>query len=764
MRTRNLAILCTAFLLPIAGACEGPAGPPGPPGGEGPEGPGGDTGPMGDPGDPGQDGEDGQTPWNTSGGVVIDIESATITGGVAEVVFTLTDTTSGEAKPLDRDGWLTEGVVNTSFVLAELAEAAAGVPGSYTAYTTVQVAGQEPGTEDVIATQVRGENVADNYEVLDVEAGRYKYTFEASASAASPTRTQTVLARATRTYREVAYADNTLYDFLPSGATATLTREVVTDDQCDSCHGDLNMHGGQWSSVRECVTCHTAQASDPDTGNSIDFRNMVHKLHRGAELPSVEAGGEYKLIGYRQGVHDFTFNSFPQFINGHGGEMRNCVTCHAGEQGDQWDTNANYPACTGCHDNLVFSDQDPPEAWQIQHQLNVPSTMACTNCHNPSLGSVAGFHEVPQLVGTAPQLAVAILNISNTAPGQQPVVRIQVTVDGVGRNILTAPLSTLRATVAGPNTDFATFWQQTISTTSGTLVAVDAANGIFDYTFPAATAIPVSATGSYTLGIEASQNNFCGDDVCDSPETNATCATDCEVGEVAGSNRYAAEAPMMAFAVTDATAVPRRQVIDSDSCNGCHRDLTFHGGGRRGGEYCVMCHQPNNANDERAPHFESASIDVETVDFRVMIHKIHSGADLTNPYVLGGNPTPNAGNPLGTPVDFGHVRLPRPTSDCNACHKDESYTLPIQAAALPTRMETRNCIEDPAADGDLYCSPANFVVQSFSLVPPTAAVCTSCHDADYVAAHAEVNTTQAGVETCATCHGPGSVFEEHAAP
>ena len=67
MRTRILAVLCTASLLPIAGACEGPVGPPGPPGDEGPEGPGGDPGPKGDPGDPGQDGQDGQTPWNTSG-------------------------------------------------------------------------------------------------------------------------------------------------------------------------------------------------------------------------------------------------------------------------------------------------------------------------------------------------------------------------------------------------------------------------------------------------------------------------------------------------------------------------------------------------------------------------------------------------------------------------------------------------------------------------------------------------------------------------
>jgi len=437
---------------------------------------------------------------------------------------------------------------------------------------------------------------------------------------------------------------------------------------------------------------------------------MIHKIHRGGSLPSVVAGTPYQLVGYQQLVDDFSTVEFPQ-------DIARCTACHAGAQGDRWKTAPAKAICTSCHDTTSF-EATPPAGMVLHGGGAQADNSPCSVCHAPT-GSIAGItdkHFTGLLSAAAPSVALAIQSIANTAPGQVPVVTFQATVNGAPANLLTTPLTRLSATIAGPTTDETSFWTARIQGTSavGTLAAVDATNGIFSYTFPATGAIPATATGSYTIGLEGF------------------------VQPTSSDPRYAALNPTLTFAVTDATPQPRRQIVAVDKCNGCHFSLAAHGGARKDPKYCVLCHNTSLQNTPASLAGGTSAL-AFTVDFRSMVHKIHMGEQLTAGYAIGNS-------------NWSELRYPRAITGCDACHTSQNWTLPLanSSAYVPSMQTLYTC---PAGT---TCTPAlaNWTATPAPLAPETS-VCTSCHDAPYTAAHAQLNTTPGGVEACATCHGPG---------
>jgi OmcA/MtrC family decaheme c-type cytochrome len=702
-----------------AGGCEGPAGPAGEPG---------DPGDPGDPGEPGEPGEDPRTPFLAGAGLVIEVLDTTLIDGTATTTF---EVTNDSGYPLDIDGQFTPGTVSINFVLARLAEDSEGVVQGFHAYTTRE---QTSPITDETAVQPAADS-GGTFEEL--EPGVYTYTFGTTVEPPDASATHRVAIYATRSMDDDTFVANTVFDFIPSGSGEPTTWQVVSEASCNDCHGELAFHGGSRRGLEMCITCHSQNdAIDPDTGNSIDFENMVHKIHMGRDLPSVIAGTPYQIIGFRQSVHDYSTVGFPGFIS-------NCATCHGGPDAEAHRQRPTAQACTSCHDTTVFTTP-VPDGMVLHGGGTQPDDAMCAVCHAPT-GSIAGVTDVhlpPVLHPDVPPLELTLLDVRNSGPGEAPIVTFRVEVGGSARDILAEPLPGLSAMLAGPNTDFA--WRTLAPVQGGgargTLTAVNAAAGEFDYAFDAQDALPVDAAGSYTVALEGFHNPthpFDGDDTV----------------EVAAAN------PVMAFAVTDPEPVPRRMVVDSERCNDCHTRLAFHRSRRLDANYCTTCHNPDMTNEQGAPRVRGVEQLVESVNFGTLIHKIHAGGVLSQGYTLGVRPFPNATNPWGTAKEYSDVRYPRPLAECGACHVSTTYDLPLAMTHMPTLRQVRECTEDPTdPEVDELCDMADLVVIEEILTRPETAACTACHDRPDTQAHAEIMTTTTGAESCATCHGPGSSY------
>ncbi len=619
-------------------------------------------------------------------GLNIQIVSVTIPSDRKPVViFTLTD---DAGQPLDRTGVFTPGVVNTSFILAY-------IPQNASQYVDYSVSPQTSPITGVTAQQAATDR---NGVYTDRGNGSYSYTFGTVLPAGYDTAaTHTLGIYATRDLTEFGlsfYVANKTFDFLPDGAPVTKIRQVVVTTACNQCHDPLSAHGETGRrDVSICILCHTPQTLDPDTGNTVDFKVLIHKLHMGSSLPSVKAGHPYIIIGFQQSVNDYSTVVFPQ-------DIRNCTTCHRDSlQVNNWLLNPTAATCGSCHDDVNFATgANHPGGPQ-------PNDQYCARCHYPQGeqeydASIMGAHTVPYKSQQLVNPKFQILGITNTAPGQNPTVQFKIT-DKNGNPLTPSDMGgssgRLAATIAGPTSDYRYYVQEAAN-------GAAYSNGIASYTFKAP--VPSGASGTYTVELEGYVN------------------TTLNPGTVnAVVYRDAADNVVQNFSVSGAV-VARRKVVDIANCDKCHDKLQLHGNNRNQIEACVLCHNPADTDSDQRP---ASANPPQTIDMKIMIHRIHTGENLTRDFTIYG-----FGGSINT---FNDVLFPGDRRDCIKCHVDTTYTVPLPASVTPS------------------ITPRDF----WSPTLPTAAACLGCHDSIDAAAHAFVNTAPFG-EACGVCHSEDDDF------
>ena len=760
---------------------------------------------VGCSGDDGTDGSAGPS------GVVI----APVTGSTA---LTIAITGAAVSSPpvvnfrvTNQNGESVIGLTDTDFRfnIAKLVPGTFGNPYNWQSYLNRVQGGAVVGTQERKATGSAWGSLVANGD------GTYTYTFatDITSAAANPCPAPCTDAagkpldlsyQPNLTHRVGIQLNNTAlprangtYDFVPAGGAA-FRRDIVRTGKCNECHGQLAAHGGGLRvETKLCVTCHNPGSWDNSPGNiqTLDFKVMIHKIHRGDELPSVVAGGTYKI-----GTADFSDVAFPQ-------DIRNCTKCHDGAdpatpQGDNWKTQPSREACGSCHDNVNF-------ATGAGHAGGIKDNSTCLACHSTGgeVGPVATSHIPVEMTSTTPGSEAGRASYQDKLPAGASKMTYEikangVTVSGTPKRA-TVVFRVLRDDVAQTFNAFGTGVK--LMDDFSLIAGATTSPGNSGPAFYLAYAVPqdaITAPADFNVSANVSLLNVWDGTrgTLSGPDANGWYTA--ALG--GGSSSYAnmdipASAVMVtagfgfgAFVQTNVPGYPggltlitpvtqqvaasytaRRVIAAKAKCNNCHATLgtepTFHGGNRNDPTVCAFCHYAQRTSNGWSGRSNS------------FIHAIHGARKRTVNFNW---------HAVSATEGYWQIRFPGILKNCETCHVTGAYdysgsaytetlmsNLPYTIVATgimsPTSF-TRSPYVDSTGTVDYgvnfsYTPSTGVTVQAAGTTlatSPIATACFACHDNDPARAHMEWNGASiyqprsaalAKTETCMLCHGPGKV-------
>jgi OmcA/MtrC family decaheme c-type cytochrome len=677
-------------------------------------------------------------------GLAFSVVSAKIASdGTISVDYKITD---GTGLPLDLNGVLTPGAVTPRFLAAYIPAGQAQFA-SYITTTATAVSG------GATATQAAGDSGGTT---TTVATGEYVYTFgNKEPSGYNSTLSNRIGIYGSRNLTEwdmgTAYASTT-FDFVPAGGKA-VPRDVVRDADCNACHSLISFHGGSRVGTALCIMCHQPQTSDPNTGESLDMKVFIHKIHMGSSLPSVKYGAlPYQIYGHG-GYSSFSTVVYPANPS----DPRNCAgSCHNPKNGaaqtNVWMTTPSRAACGSCHDDVNFAtgaiSYTAGGDTNTSHLPQIDDSQ-CSECHIPQGelpfdASIIGAHTTLDSAPGVPGLNFTLTKVTGAAPGKAPTVSFTVkdnNGNGIPMSTFTANSGSLSLTMAGPTTDYGYTSFGSSVTTPGyvteSVISSASCDGSGNCSYTFTHTLPTNAAGTYTVGIEGRMS------ITLLPGTTQAMTT-----------TYAGKNQIINFSVDGSPVTARRTVVAMANCNNCHVYLEIHGNLRNNVTYCVLCHNPSNTDAStraQATNAAQKAAPAEAINFAYLIHSIHTG------------------NKLGAAgKDYAVVGFGGSTTDFGQAFASVPSAIPNTGVLYPAMLngsvgDTANCTMcHTGGSQDVLPVGLNNVTDPAGLinpVPATTSACTACHFDTPTMAHAVLNTSSQFGESCTVCHSAGAAYD-----
>ncbi|MFO0581222.1 MAG: OmcA/MtrC family decaheme c-type cytochrome [Anaeromyxobacter sp.] len=621
----------------------------------------------------------------------------------------------------------------------------------------------------------------------------------------------------------------TTLDFVPAGGTAA-PRDLVADADCQRCHDRVLAHGRRVG-VKLCTTCHTWQAVDPDTvdpaaplaattatnPNPVDFGRLVHRIHRGRNLPTLYnassaaaapalgsaaiaapfvpgrntavAGRKYTIVGFNSSA--FTFGQIGEWSTPDGAtvvkkaiaagvvfprDYRDCDACHQkAPQGAQAYTAVSRRTCAGCHPDVWFATATPPDAAHLAHPGGVQADdTACAGCHlapgAPKL--YVDTKEVHTPVADHERfspITASIVSVAGLLPGGFPTVVFTL-------SDRTGPLSPINDATTAPPVDSAAkpspvarkvtrlaFVLSGPTSPDRLTSNVPLSESVTEklvaddqgrFTYTFKTQkLPDAATGAWTVMLEARRQLA-------APSKFYDLATDTLVWPYTGEGltEYANNA-MVDVAVdlgdTSKPALARRTVVDVLKCNACHKTLLLHGGNRSGVDSCPMCHTPDQTDWAQRPKLASGNVLLAGTLDGLEERSVHFKTMIHRIHTGGRKGIAQLDAEPFVIYGFGK----NPLFFDEGVFPNDLANCRVCHLGESFRLEAIP-VEAAATVANETASLVHKNTAahgSDAKVKPMQAACTSCHDTGTAHDHANRNTVN-GVEACVSCHGESAQY------